>query len=123
MAYAAKQNFADAIHEFHQAQQISGQDPYLDGLLGFAYGLSGSSGKARKLLKKLRQRSHYEYVPAFSLALIYIGLGNRGQAMELLDQSSSDRSTYMVYAKADPLLDSIRSDPRFSSLLNRMGLA
>ena len=123
MAYAAEKNFGDAIHEFHQAQQISGRDPYLDGLLGFAYALSGNAGKARKLLKELMQRSNREYVPAFSPALIYVGLGNRDRAVELLARSSSERSTYMVYAKTDPLLDSVRSDSRFSSLLNGMGLS
>jgi len=122
MAYAAERNFGEAINEFQQAKQISGHDPYLDGLLGFAYALSGSTAKARKVLKELMQRLHREYVPAFSMALVYIGLGDRDQAMELLAKSSSDRSTYMVFAKADPLLDSVRLDPRFSSLLDRMGL-
>jgi hypothetical protein len=61
-------------------------------------------------------------VPAFSVVLVYIGLGERDHALEWLERAYQDRSAYMVYAKTDPLLDPLRSDPRFISLLHRMRL-
>ena len=69
------------------------------------------------------QRSHREYVPSFSMALICIGLRENDQALSWLQQSFQDRSTYLVYAKTDPLLDSVRADARFSNLIDQMGLA
>jgi DNA-binding winged helix-turn-helix (wHTH) protein/TolB-like protein/tetratricopeptide (TPR) repeat protein len=122
ITYAAQRHFADAISEFKQARSLSGPDPYLDGLLGFAQAFSGNAGAARKLLEELTERSQHEYVPAFSMALICIGLGERDLAFEWLAKSYQDRSTYMVWIKADPLFDSIRSDPRFTALVNQMGL-
>jgi DNA-binding winged helix-turn-helix (wHTH) protein/tetratricopeptide (TPR) repeat protein len=122
MVYAAKRDFVSAIQEFEKAKALSGTDPYLDGLIGYAQASLGNTALAEVLLKGLIERSHREYVPSFSIALICIGLGNRDQAMDLLTKSYQDRSTYMVYAKVDPLLDSIRSDPRFSILLRRMNL-
>jgi len=122
ITYAAQRHFADAISEFKQARSLSGPDPYLDGLVGFAQAFSGNAGAAKKLLEELTERSQHEYVPAFSMALICIGLGERDLAFEWLAKSYQDRSTYMVWVKADPLLDSIRSDPRFTALLNQMGL-
>jgi DNA-binding winged helix-turn-helix (wHTH) protein/TolB-like protein/Flp pilus assembly protein TadD len=124
MAYAADRRFDDAIREFQLAKDLAGPDPYLDGLLGYAYALSGSTSKAHKLLEDLtEQHARGKFVPSFSMALISIGLGDRNQALEWLSKSYSDRSCYMVFAKTDPLLDPLRSDPRFQALLNRMGLS
>jgi DNA-binding winged helix-turn-helix (wHTH) protein/TolB-like protein/tetratricopeptide (TPR) repeat protein len=123
MTYAAEMKFAEAIVEFQLAQRLSGPDPYLDGLLGYSYARSGNNAAAKRLLNELKQRSRREYVPAFSMALIYIGLGEKDPAFDLLNKSYSDRSTYLVYAKADPLLDTVRADPRFKALLERMRLS
>jgi DNA-binding winged helix-turn-helix (wHTH) protein/lipoprotein NlpI len=123
MVYAAQKNFSNAIREFKKAQDLSGPDPYLDGLLGYSEAMSGNADAARKLLLELTKRSHTEYVPAFSMALICIGLHDNDRALSWLTQSFQERSTYLVYAKTDPLLDSIRSDPRFGILMNQMGLA
>jgi DNA-binding winged helix-turn-helix (wHTH) protein/Flp pilus assembly protein TadD len=123
MVYAAQKNFSNAIREFKKAQDLSGPDPYVDGLLGYSEALSGNTDAARKLLLELTKRSHTEYVPAFSMALICIGLHENDRALSWLTQSFQQRSTYLVYAKTDPLLDSIRSDPRFGALMDQMGLA
>ena len=106
MTYAAQRHFADAIREFKQARSLSGPDPYIDGLLGLVQAFSGNAGTAKELLEELTERSEHEYVPAFSMALICIGLRDRDQAFEWLGKSYQDRSTYMVWVKADPLLDS-----------------
>jgi DNA-binding winged helix-turn-helix (wHTH) protein/TolB-like protein/Tfp pilus assembly protein PilF len=120
--YAAEGAFADAIREFGESERLAGADPYLDGLAGYAQARSGNTRKARELLEQLTRRSRTENVPAYSMAIICIGLGERDKALEWLDKASQDRSPYLVYAKADPLLDPVRSDPRFVALLQRIGL-
>lgn len=122
MTYLAKGSLPDAVHEFEQAESLSGADPYTEGLLGYAEGVSGNTGKAHQLIQKLTLRSRREYVPALSIALIYVGLGEREHALEWLSYSYQDRSTHMVYSKVDPLLDPLRSDPRFNALLHQMHL-
>ena len=122
MTYMAQHALGDSIHEYEVAKRLTGADPYVDGLLGCAEALSGNTAAAHKLLKELTLRSRDQYIPAFSIALVYIGLGERDRALEWLEQAYQDRSAYMVYAKTDPLLDPLRSDPRFISLLHRMRL-
>jgi tetratricopeptide (TPR) repeat protein/TolB-like protein len=122
MTYAAVGALGDAIREFEESQRLSSFDPNLVGLLGYAQALSGNARKAHKLLEELTHCPHRQYVPAFSVALIWVGLGEREQALECLAKSYKDRCTDMVYAKAEPLLDPIRSDPRFAALLHQMGL-
>jgi len=120
MSYAAEGAFGDAIHEFEEAQRLSGSDPYLKGLLGYACARSGNKTRALKLLQELSQDTRQKDVRAFSMALISIGLGEGDQALTWLAKSYQDRSSYMVYARTEPLLDPIRDDPRFAALINQM---
>jgi DNA-binding winged helix-turn-helix (wHTH) protein/TolB-like protein/Flp pilus assembly protein TadD len=122
MTYLANRSLPNAVHEFEEAERLSRPDPYTEGLLGYAEALSGNTARARQLAKKLTLRSHNEYVPALSIALIYVGLGEQETALEWLSHSYQDRSTHMVYAKVDPLFDPVRSDQRFNALLHQMGL-
>jgi DNA-binding winged helix-turn-helix (wHTH) protein/tetratricopeptide (TPR) repeat protein/TolB-like protein len=122
MALAAKKDYSGAIREFQEASRLSGPDPYLEGLTGYAQALGGDSKDARNILVDMTKRSRDRFVPAFSVALLYIGLGDRDRAIDWLEQAYQDRSTYMVYAKVDPLLESLRSDQRFIALLKRMDL-
>ena len=122
MAYAAERKYGPAGEEFQEALRLSGPDPYLYGLLGYTRAMSGNRETARQLLRELRERSHREYVPPFSMALICIGLGDRPAALDWLEKGYQDHSTLMVYAKTDPLMDPLRSEPRFTALLQRMKL-
>jgi DNA-binding winged helix-turn-helix (wHTH) protein/TolB-like protein/Flp pilus assembly protein TadD len=122
MTYMAQRALGDSLYEFEEAKRLAPDDPYVDGLLGCAEALSGNTLAAQKLLEGLTLRSSEQYVPAFSIVLVYIGLGERDRALEWLERAYQDRSAYMVYAKTDPLLDPLRSDPQFISILHRMRL-
>ncbi len=123
MAYVAQRDYENGIREFQEARRLAGPDPYLDGLLGYTSALSGDTTTAQSLLESLTKKSQQGFVPAFSIALVCTGLGDRDRAIEWLTKAWQDRSTYMVYANVDPLLDPLRSDPRFMALLDRMGFA
>jgi DNA-binding winged helix-turn-helix (wHTH) protein/Tfp pilus assembly protein PilF len=122
MTYAVQHDFHRAIHEFHKVEQLAGNDPYLDGLLGYCYASLGEEYVARELLKKLTREGQRRFVPAYSVALICIGLMDRTTALEWLTKSYEDRSTYLVFAKTDPLLDPVRTDERFQHLVELMRL-
>jgi len=123
VALLTKGDATKAVREFEMARKLSDPDPYLDGLSGCAAARSGDMVGARKMLENLiRRKAQSENVPAFSVALIYIGLGDRDNAMHWLEKAYRDRSTYMVYIKIDALLDPVRSDPRFTDLLHNMEL-
>lgn len=122
MSHAAEGAFEDALREFAESQKLSDFDPYVEGLIGYAHANMGNTAKARKALGRLSQRSRRQDVHAFSMALVHIGLAEREQALNWLEKSYQDRSSYMVYAKSEPLLDPIRSEARFVALLEQMGL-
>jgi tetratricopeptide (TPR) repeat protein len=121
ITYAATGAFHDAINEFREARRCSDLDSYLAGHLGHAQALSGDTHGARRLLEELTQPPPGQNVDAFSVALIWIALGQPDRALEWLTKAYEVRCSNMVYAKTEPLLDPVRTDPRFEVLLQQIG--
>jgi len=112
-------NPRDAVADLTKASILSG-DPYILGLLGQAQATSGATPAAERTLKQLQSMAASKYVPPFAFALVYLGLDRKPDAIKALQQAIDDRSTSMVYAKIDPSLDVLRSDPSFQALLSKM---
>jgi hypothetical protein len=53
---------------------------------------------------------------------LYVMLGDVDAAFDWLEQAYRDRRGWLAYLNIEPLLDGIRSDPRFSRLLERLQL-
>ncbi len=91
--------------------------------LGHAYATAGREADAQMLEKLLDTMAMKQYVPPYWRAAAAIGLGKKDEALEWLEQAFTDRDGSMVLLKVDPVFDQLRSDPRFVSLLKRMGLS
>jgi eukaryotic-like serine/threonine-protein kinase len=122
LAYEQEAMYREAIAEFQKAFDLSEGSPSMLGSLGHAYALSGNLEKARQALAHLQELSKRRYVPPFDPAVIYAGLGDKERAFEWLEKAFEDRSWGMVRLKVDPRFDRLHADPRFASLLRRMGL-
>jgi TolB-like protein/Tfp pilus assembly protein PilF len=117
--YLAQERITEAMAELQRAVKLAGRIPSNQRLLAYAYGRSGQRQKALSLINEFRERWPDE--PA-SIALAYVGLGQREQAFRWLDQAVEERDGTLTFLIFDPLLDPLRSDPRFSRVLSRMGL-
>jgi len=51
-----------------------------------------------------------------------LGLGQKNEALENLEKAYSARESLMACLKVLPLLDSLRTEPRFQALLKKMRL-
>jgi TolB-like protein/DNA-binding winged helix-turn-helix (wHTH) protein/Flp pilus assembly protein TadD len=91
------------------------------GELGRAYALAGRFDDARKLLHTLEDLSLQGRDSAYSIALIYEGLGHSDLAFEWLERAFGERDFRMIFLRVDPIWDDLRSDPRFQELLVRIG--
>jgi hypothetical protein len=78
--------------------------------------------KAEQMLDQLLRMSINTYVPPFHLAGICVGLKENDCAFEWLEKAYQQRSDQITYIAKDPRFDSLRSDPRFSDLVRRIGL-
>ncbi len=111
----------EAVAEITQAYHLS-ESPNLLANLGHAYAVAGMLEKAHKVLEELTTNLEQgEYITPYHMALMFIGLGNKDQAMHWLERAYTEKDERSVMMKVDPLLDSLRSDPRFLNLLRKMG--
>jgi serine/threonine-protein kinase len=121
--YAEKGMYDRAIAEARKAMDLSGgNDPLMVAQLGAMYSYSGKKDEAEKVLVELDRLSKQKYVSAFHLALIHMGLGRNDQALAHLERAYEERDHWLESIKVHPMLDSLRSDPRFKELLTKIGL-
>jgi len=121
-AYLQKGMHQEAITSLRAALSQLGRDPEVEGELGHALGVAGRRAEALAMLEGLRQLSSTRYVSPYSVALVHVGLGDRDQALAWLEKAYVERSDYMAYLGREPMLDGLRSDPRFAALVRRVGL-
>ena len=92
--------------------------------LGHAHAVSGQREKALQVLDEVLQQSRQRYIEPYAVAVLYAGLGGYDRAFELLEKAAADRSSFLAtWVRGDRRLECLHSDPRFTDLLRRMGLA
>ncbi|HZM99631.1 MAG TPA: tetratricopeptide repeat protein [Pyrinomonadaceae bacterium] len=120
--YVAKGQFEEAIIAAQKAVDLSQRAPGALGMLGLAYGLGGHEAEARKVLNELLKLNEGRYVTPAALVNVYIGLGDKEQAFVWLEKAYQERSNFLAFLKVFPIVDPLRSDPRFDELTRRVGL-
>jgi len=96
-------------------------DLFVPVLLASARAQLGDKDSAVRLLAELEELSQHRYVPPNWLTLLYLSLGNRGEAIRRLEQAMADHDTLSITTiKVDPMLDPLRGDPRFEALVPKV---
>src|SRR5262245_41732913 len=119
--YVEKGMYPDAISEYQKTIDILGRQPVQLAYLGRAYALSGKKKEALKIIHELEQVSKDCYVSPVSIAAVCTGLGDKDRALDLLEESYRERCNNLVFINVHPAFDNLRSDARFTSLIQRMG--
>jgi len=113
--------YEEAIVAFEQARSLDGDTPSILGALGQTLAAAGRIAEAQSLLQKLETMSQAQWVPASSLAIVHVGLGNHQTALQFLETAADQRELPITALKVHPLYDPLRSEPRFERLLRRLG--
>jgi TolB-like protein/Tfp pilus assembly protein PilF len=121
-AYGHKGMYNEAVATFEKGKSITGGSALMTMGLGYAYAVAGRTMKAKQVLEKLIHLSTQRYVPAVYMVGIYTALDEKDQAFEWLENAYNERSNYLIYIHREPALDSLRSDPRYQTLIRRIGL-
>ena len=123
IGYEGTGNLQEAISEYQKAIEISDGDQGPTVALAHAYSAAGKKAEGGRILRDLERKSKGTSISPYKLATIYAGLGENDKAFGFLEKAYSEKSLDMSwFLKSDFLLDGLRSDPRFQSLLFRMGL-
>src|SRR5215510_3917572 len=119
LSHVEQKNYQQGISELQKAKT----NPDSEALLAYAYASAGHHPEAQAILAELEKLSKQKYVASFPIAAVYGALGKRDEAFKQLEKAYAERSWAMGMLKVNPVFDSLRSDPRFSELLQRVNLA
>ena len=120
--YLLKGMYEEAIESMKTAVDLSGKSTETLAGLARAYAASGLKEKSLEVVAELKEQLGKRYVSPYSLAKIYASLADKEEAFGWLEISYEQRHPDFIELSAEPALDTVRSDPRFSDLLHRVGL-
>jgi tetratricopeptide (TPR) repeat protein len=120
-AYGSDARYPEAITETRRALELN-IGSSTKGYLGLWLARSGKRDEALKLLSELKQEATRDYVQGYTFAVIYIGLGEKEEALNWLEKHMLARSETANQYAVSPELDYLRSEPRFKAMLKQMNL-
>ena len=120
-AYIQSGSFSEALEELEKIKRERKSDPILIYDTGMVYAAQGKRSEALQTIKELEEISGRNLSEAHWIAKIYATLNEKKMAFSWLERGLATGAIGVFY-KDDPVWDSIRSDPRFTHLLRRMGI-
>jgi len=118
--------YEQAIEEVERGALLAGQKPEQAGARTAeylkAFRTGGSNGYWQKNLEGMLKAREREEAGALAMARAYARVGNKEKALEMLQKAYEEREGNVTLVNSYPDFKSLRGDPRFSLLLNQIGL-
>jgi tetratricopeptide (TPR) repeat protein len=118
-AYRQKSMHKESIATMQEAIRIGGRQTNFLVHLGWSYAAAGEKTEALKIIDEVKQLRNQTYIDPGLIGFIYVYLGDADEAIRWLEKAYEEHGYSLLWAKA-PLFDSLRADPRFQDLLQRM---
>lgn len=113
----------EAVAALEKAVTLSQDDPFALARLGYALAAIGQKTQARDILAQLREHEAQGTRLSYQIALLHAALGETATCFDWLQKAYEQRHDFMPDLKVDPKWQGLRSDPRFTALLEKMELA
>jgi len=121
LALLKKGKNAEAIAQLEKAVRLSGTRRWIGGL-GYGYAVTGRRDEALKIAKELEAKFRTHEAVGQDIASVYSGLGDNDRAFAWLEKDFQAHSGLLARIRWDTPGEPLHNDPRFNSLLRRMGL-
>jgi DNA-binding winged helix-turn-helix (wHTH) protein/TolB-like protein/Flp pilus assembly protein TadD len=115
LAYEQKGMYKEAIAEFERCVSLSNNSALALSALAHGYAVSGQRAEAQKILSQLNEMFATGRASSYYLAAVYVALGNKEQALTLLEQNTEGLNLGLL--KVDAQFDPLRQEPRFIQLV------
>src|SRR5262249_4895752 len=112
----------EAIPDLEKTASLIHRSPGLLEMLATAHARAGHRTEALRLLRELKQGWDAGSVQATSFVNPNLALGNYDEAFVWFDRAYERREGILQWVKVHPFFDPVRDDPRFKSLVRRIGL-
>jgi serine/threonine-protein kinase len=122
IVFVKQGRYEEALAEGQKSIELSKRSNASLAFLGHVYGRMGKRAEAEAVIKELLERFDKREADGRDLAVVYAGLDDKDQAFAWLEKAYANRSNFLAVLRLEPMLDSLKSDPRWNDLLKRMGL-
>ena len=122
LAYQGKGLFDKAIEENELWGMLTGNEVKTKVALAYIYAIAGKKEETNKIIDDVATNYTLTGNDNRGMALIYTALGKKDRAFYWLEKSYDMHEESLCSLKIDPKLDPLRSDPRFDSMLKKIGL-
>ena len=121
-AYEAKGDYPQSVNAFLDLQRVRKRKPEEIEAIKTSFDQNGVNGYWRLKLEKLQPAINSgDSASAIRAAYLHSSLGEKDQAINLLEAAYKKHFYALWYMKVDPRYDNLRDDPRFADLLKRIG--
>jgi len=114
-------NTSAALQALQDAEERGAGNSKLLSLRGFILGSTRRTDEALAVANALEEIATERYMPAYAVALVFLGLGETERALEWLDRAYAERDVHLIFLVVDPKWESCAGDPRFQRLVGRCG--
>lgn len=122
IAYMQKGMFEESIDIWRRLANMRNNRTGELVALGQNYAFAGRSGEALSILEEIKNRAAHEYVSPYYFAEMYAALQDKELAFEWLEKAYQEREDDIIYLKIDPTFEALHGDPRFTRLLQKLGI-
>ncbi|MFN2440027.1 MAG: adenylate/guanylate cyclase domain-containing protein, partial [Chitinophagaceae bacterium] len=122
LAYQGMKMFDKAIAENQRWGELTGNKIKTDVALAEIYAAANRKQDAEKIIAEVEAEKHLSGNDYRGMALVYAALGENDLAFEWLEKSYEKHEESLCSLKIDPKMNPLRSDPRFNTLLKKIGL-
>lgn len=123
LVYLQQKRYEEAIDEIKKSLALIGEKPpIIYSMLGYAYAVANQITEAKTVLNQLLEDSKKIHISPVLFAILYSGLGDIEQGFYWLEKACENRDEYLIRMRVDPVIDTLRTYPRFSELMKQVGL-
>ncbi|HEX8474338.1 MAG TPA: tetratricopeptide repeat protein [Pyrinomonadaceae bacterium] len=119
-SYERKGMHDEALAVNEQERAFVGDTPTTRAKRAHVLASCGRVDEAREILNDIIQRRDEQWVTAYEIAVIFALLGEHEEAFKWLTQAEKENAVGLTYIRVDPRIDSLRHDPRFDDMIQRM---
>ncbi len=118
-AYRMQGRYADSVEAYASSQEAL-NNLEAAALMRDSFAKGGWQG----FLRDMTNKPQLNYLKSrYIVATYYTELGEKDEAIALLNKAYEEREFFITLLKVDPRLDPLREDPRFQELLKRVGFS